>query len=42
MMQQDRYKTMNLRGDIYEGDDIIYDIRELSLETPFTIIKSIL
>ena len=35
MMQQDRYKIMNLHGDIHEGDDIIYDIRELSLENSF-------
>ena len=36
MMQQDRYKIMNLHGDIYEGDDIRYDIRELSLENSFS------
>ena len=35
MMQLDRYKIMNLRGDLHEGDDTIYDMRKWSLENSF-------
>lgn len=35
MMQLDRYKIMNLRGDLHGGDDTIYDMREWSMENSF-------
>ena len=35
MMQEDRYKIMNLRGDLHEKNDTIFEMRELPLENSF-------